>query len=247
MVPGRRPQRPVLLRILPPLAVKLTAILLLPGVALAIGSNDQKITITTGKPGTLNASGVLSKGLNGMNQPIAAMGTGTVIGVKVVGNTGYVAILTADHVVASGVTTMSLGAGPGNYDISFPVKASATFKIVDAANNPLKLPEDVSVLQGKIDLTQGNNREYVDEILQNSIPKITAPGANPLFGATLKNQVPFTEIGYGTRARMWPMPFTFLFRTQTARVYSRTIWRPPTWVRSRRLISRLTSCPTTSL
>jgi PEP-CTERM motif len=130
---------------------------------------------------------------------------------------------------------MSLGAGPGNYDISFPVKASATFKIVDAANNPLLLPEDVSVLQGKIDLTQGNNREYVDEVLQNSIPKITAPGANPLFGTTLKNQVPFTEIGYGAQgtnvanAIYVPVPNSNgsrLFQNNLATAYLGTVTSP---------------------
>ena len=79
------------------------------------------------------------------------------------------------------------------------MKATVTYTITDALNNPLKLPEDVSLLQGKIDLTQGNNREYFEEVIENSIPKITMPNVNPLFGATVNNQAPFTEIGYGTQ------------------------------------------------
>ena len=114
--PAGKLQWPFLLRVLPPLAAGIVATLLLPSVALAIGSNDQKITITAGLPGPLNVSGVLSAGLNGMNMPNIPVGTGTIIGFKEVGNTGYVAILTANHVATAGVTTMSLGAGPGSYE-----------------------------------------------------------------------------------------------------------------------------------
>ena len=55
-----------------------------------------------------------------MNMPNSPVGTGTIIGFKEVGNTGYVAILTANHVATAGVTTMSLGAGAGKLRDQFP-------------------------------------------------------------------------------------------------------------------------------
>src|SRR5262245_38134100 len=86
--------RPAWRRTVSALVASFAATLLVPAVALSIEPGDQFIPDPS-NPLSLSATGVLSGG---------DVGTGTVIGSNLIGTTGYVAILTANHVAAKGET-----------------------------------------------------------------------------------------------------------------------------------------------
>ena len=73
--------------------------------------------------------------------------------------TVQVAILTANHVAAGGVTSANFGVGPGDanapgagaYVLSGGLSSTyKTFSLNDPVNNPNKLPEDISVMLATI-------------------------------------------------------------------------------------------------
>ncbi len=165
-----------------------------PGVSQAIEPNDQFLPDPT-TPLSLGASGLLTGG---------QFGTGTVIGADLKGTTGYVAILTANHVAAAGETGFSLGAGtdlPAFY-LSFKTGSFKTFTITDPKNNPKDLPEDVSVILGVDNgLTKGSQALALFTALSKNLPTITIPKNNPFLTASATNKVKFTQIGYGLQGQ----------------------------------------------
>jgi hypothetical protein len=176
------------------LVAGLTAVWLVPAVAWAIGPNDQKIPDPP-TPLSIGATGVLSGG---------EVGTGTVIGAQVAGTTGYVAILTANHVAAAGETDFAIGAGTGAnpYSIIFQTGAFVTYTINDPQNNPKNLPEDISLILGtETGLNQGSTALALFKLLGKNVPTITNPQNNPFPAASATNKVPFTQIGYGLQGQ----------------------------------------------
>jgi hypothetical protein len=164
-------------------------------VTLAISPHDQRISDAP-VPLRLGATGVFGSG---------ELGTGTVVGAKLDGTTGYVSILTAAHVAKEKPMSFALGQGFGGnpYSLIFSTGPFISYKI-DAAANPNKLPVDVAVVTGKIrDLNAGSQALNSFNILKNNLPTVTSPADNPLVNPNAVNptpfspQVPFTQIGYG--------------------------------------------------
>jgi hypothetical protein len=165
---------------------------------LAIGPSDQKLPDDP-DPLSIRATGLLSD-----KSPI---GTGTIVATRLVGTTGYVSILTANHVARSQPKNLKLGSlvdGAAPWLQFTTLKTFQTFTIIDKDNNPNNLPEDVSLMEGQIDgLKNGTPALANFQQLSANLPMITDPtkgGGNPLLKAASDNPVGFTQIGYGRLA-----------------------------------------------
>jgi hypothetical protein len=165
---------------------------------LAIGPGDQKLPDDP-NPLSIRATGLLSN-----TSPI---GTGTIVATKLVGTTGYVSILTANHVATSRPTNLKLGSlidGAAPWLQLTTLKKFQTFTIVDKDNNPTNLPEDVALMEARIDgLKDGTPALANFQQLAANLPTIPDPskgGGNPLVKAASDNPVGFTQIGYGRLA-----------------------------------------------
>lgn len=162
--------------------------------AFGVGPLDQRIADAP-NPLSIGATGVLS-GAGGK-------GTGTVLATKLDGTTGYVAILTANHVAKVNPTDFAIGSGFGGnpYSMIFETSSFTTYTIVDAVNNPQNHPVDMSLMLGRVEnLAAGSPALTIFNLLTNNLPTITHPtngGGNPFFAASGDNPVGFTEIGYG--------------------------------------------------
>jgi hypothetical protein len=169
------------------------ASLVLPTVAFAIGPNDQVIPDAP-NPLRLGATGI-------MTGAGTSSGTGTVIGAVTNNGSGYVTILTADH-VGSTLQNLQLGSGlgtPQSYTLSFTGVTYKPYRVVDPANNPNNLPEDVGVVLGTINLNGNAQAQAAFNILANNLPTVTNPmNGNPLVMADSGAiNVGFTQLGYG--------------------------------------------------
>lgn len=166
----------------------------IPAAALAIGPNDQKIPDDP-SPLSLRATGWFGSG------------TGTVVGTKLVGTTGYAAILTANHVADNKPATLKLGSLIGGAQPWLEIAttgAFSTYVYKDATKNPMNLPVDVALMLGKVNnLTQGSQALAKFNLLSTNLPTIVDPTqdpGNPLLAAKADNPVGFTQLGYGQLA-----------------------------------------------
>jgi hypothetical protein len=166
--------------------------------ALAIGPSDQKIPDDP-SPLSIRATGFLTED--------SGAGTGTVVGAKLDGTTGLVAILTARHVAAGHPTTLKLGSLIGGSAPWMQFATSKTFQsftIVDKDKNPKNLPEDVALLVGRVTgLTDGSQALANFKQLAGNLPTIFDPtkgSDNPFKSATDSDPVGFTQFGYGRLA-----------------------------------------------
>jgi hypothetical protein len=182
------------------IALALSANLLIPNTAKAIGPNDQVIPDAP-NPLNLGATGILS-GAAGAN---ANSGTGTVIGATINNGTGYVAVLTASH-VGSTLQNLQLGSGLGNpqsYTLNFTGLTFRPYMIP----NPDNYIEDVGVVLDSINLNGNPQAANAFNLLMNNLPTVTNPakGGNPL---VLPNSgslsVSMTQLGYGISGQYNP-------------------------------------------
>ncbi len=162
------------------------------GPIWAIGPNDQFIP---------DAPNPLSLGSVGF---FTGIGTGTVISAATNGNQGIVAILTANHVAQDALNGIFNIGAKAPYSATFTIMGYQTYSIVDPVNNPGKLPEDISVMEG-ID-TQPVNAgaaQNIFNLLKANIATVTNPGTGngPFAGAAITNPVSFTQLGYGLQGQ----------------------------------------------
>lgn len=173
-------------------AFAIVAALGIAGPIWAIGPNDQSIP---------DAPNPLSLGSVGF---FTGVGTGTVISAATSGNQGIVAILTANHVARDASNGIFNIGAKSPYSATFKIMGYQNYAIVDPVNNPGRLPEDISVMEG-ID-TQAVNTGAAQTIfnqLKSSIATVTNPGAGngPFANAAITNPVSFTQIGYGLQGQ----------------------------------------------
>ncbi len=183
----------------------LGAALWMPTIALGIGPDYQFITDTTAPNFTGAPAGTLNDVVS-LTTPGGGIGSGMVIGISPEGpDQSYtLAILTANHVAAAGVTMANYGANGNVLQMNLTGKAS-TFTLVDPVNNPNNLPEDLSIVQATTNIsTLVGNQLDLFNLVKANVPTLNAfsvaPPASTAPNAALNQNaavVNFTQYGYG--------------------------------------------------
>jgi len=171
------------------IAAAVATVMTVPRVSRATAPDDQRIADPTGNPpfNTFYSVVNLLTAYNGRTGAFTDEGTGSVIGRQDLGNgEGVLYVLTADHVIAAGSTSVAFGnAGAGGYaaNLVFPITNAIQYKT-----------EDVDVIQ----VTGFNigfpTKPGSDRTLFFGLTpiQIANPATNPLVRAQ-----PITDYGYG--------------------------------------------------